>query len=569
MEFMVGIDPVCTTIAALELHKLTGMNSEISGRAIRYVLQSVMAHVLIIFLTVVVSFQASPAFGAGSCADLFRKHPNEVSEQAQEFLRPFIEEINNKIWSWSDNKAQVSARVELSTATKGEVSQIVPQYNKRGAVFTLRINPQLIQSPGQVYKDIVLLRYITHFANEFSKPKQKDDYPWFYFPSAHALAEILSNAAQGSARSRLRWLTIEQSLLQNSKAAKDDQQAFSNFIQGSVHLQHFLKLRLDELAKLIPEALIESQRETEAGKLAWEKWKVENGNFEQIEVQTKLADLVMANDRAGTRRLIEHYLPWPMMEPVEARGWKVWLDAIEHPSSTQTVVAFRGLSEERGAELNNLNLTRQLPDGTMAYGLLSPVLTLNSTNPTRNLRVLENKHMNSAPTLTGLMSQHSIGKGSGGFKSQNEGPIGSSFLSFTYEPWVTKTYLSEEGAMIAVKVDSRRLFPNRMNDYTREVELLAPLVIFPDEVLFIHKGRYKDDDELNADVQAVNALTGWKFEPRQSYSGGRGPMLLQTRWITDAVKERYFTDGSLFLQTMMNLSRAPDDDGPMRFMVID
>ena len=135
--------------------------------------------------------------------------------------------------------------------------------------------------------------------------------------------------------------------------------------------------------------------------------------------EKKLNDLIMANDRSGVRKMLEAYLPWMMMTETEKAAWKIWLEAIEHPSKTDVTVAYRGLDYSTDKLQRN-------EKGEI--GLMSTVLTQNQGSYTRRLRSLTTNRINNgqdkqngnlATALTMQFGNHALD------------PKASSFLSFT------------------------------------------------------------------------------------------------------------------------------------------
>ncbi len=192
----------------------------------------------------------------------------------------------------------------------------------------------------------------------------------------------------------------------------------------------------------------------------------------------KLNDLVLRNDRQGVASIFESYLPLDIMEPVERAMWRQWLDAIRNPDLKNSVVLYRGLDPF------NDKVQRNEIAGKENVGLFSVLLNRNQGSFTRRLRSLLTMRykimstlvpslpavspVNNAPTISQVMRNHAIE------------PKGSPFLSFTTDVAVAQSFAVD--GIVAVNVDKRRILPN-ITGYAGDLEMLIPLVIFPDEIV--------------------------------------------------------------------------------------
>lgn len=228
-------------------------------------------------------------------------------------------------------------------------------------------------------------------------------------------------------------------------------------------------------------------------------------------VQTApLAQMVKANDREGVARAMEKLLPWAFMEPTEKYFWSEFVDSIRHPNYDNAPILFRGMdSEEKlqgvyeangtlvGAGLFSKSLAadpgfqlfklKNLPETFETFG--TPGIHKN-----KRIRPLAHPH-----TLTKMMINHAIN------------PVGSPFISLTYDLRMAfvfskgknltvdsadalekkrEAYLksSQAGGVATIRVDPRRLLVNSLSPHGSELEVLASMLIFPDEVLYLENG---------------------------------------------------------------------------------
>ncbi|HRO68195.1 MAG TPA: hypothetical protein PL182_11570, partial [Pseudobdellovibrionaceae bacterium] len=347
--------------------------------------------------------------------------------------------------------------------------------------------------------------------------------------SEYSFLELLSNLEAGSPSAKARWaqrLSLWLSVLKApsflveglAKAAK---------VNVSVMDQEISRIQAEELARVnaeLPVLRKEANAFRSRQEKIWNDWKKETQVFEKLEaMELKLNDLVVRNDRRGVRRLIETYLPWPLMEPSEAKIWKSWLDAIEFPRADKTKIAFRGVDYK-----TDFIQRLETPEGTK-IGFMSTLLTKNQGSYTRRLRSLSTKRLENADD-----ESMALKKTGGHYKIADQmrrhsiDPIGSVFLSFTPLPAVAAGFVGDTkflpadsldakpvagGGLLAVKMDSRRLIPNLSSRHVAEYEYLAPLVIFPDEIVKYEEfEQHKlDGDRFQRFVEDVSRKTGQKF----------------------------------------------------------
>ncbi|UYL09832.1 hypothetical protein B9G69_004485 [Bdellovibrio sp. SKB1291214] len=254
----------------------------------------------------------------------------------------------------------------------------------------------------------------------------------------------------------------------------------------------------------------QAAKEVRAKDRKLQKARSESGILDALEAQElKLNDLVVRNDRAGVAKMLEAYLPFDVMEPFEAKIWAQWVEAIRHPDWKNTVVAIRGVDYETD-KVQRL----QLADGSEKLGFLSTVLTKNQGNYTRRLRSLTTNRQQSEDDIkpTKLLTDQ--------YWNHSADPRASNFISFTLDPQVAsgfvgapkfkKNSIAAGGGVLAVRMDSRRLFPNMSSGLQGEIEYLAALIIFPDEVVSYKEiMSYQDSARvIESVVEEVKAKTG-------------------------------------------------------------
>jgi hypothetical protein len=200
-------------------------------------------------------------------------------------------------------------------------------------------------------------------------------------------------------------------------------------------------------------------------------WNKQRSKFNELETKTatKLDDYVRTNNRKGVRKLLDAYLPWPLMDPVEKSAWMSWLDVMENPDPKQTTILFRGIDD--AAKIFN--------DQGKPY-FFSTLLSENQGNYNRRLRSYAvQRERFSIDDRPGKISKIA----SSLFFAMNghaQDPNASSWLSLTSSLLDANNF--GEKRLAAFKIDRRLATANFTSEYD-EFERLAPLIIFPDQVI--------------------------------------------------------------------------------------
>jgi hypothetical protein len=286
--------------------------------------------------------------------------------------------------------------------------------------------------------------------------------------------EMVINARGGSMRAQAELLSWELKAQQTLKYFAVLGNPFLGN-QDAQQVQRTIDSRIAHIERKQSELKPMLETEVQAARRAWEDQRKLFDGLEGSEVK-KLNDLVRENKRAEVRALIEKYLPWSLMEPVERTFWTQWLDAIEHPNWAASKVIFRGMAGDP--------FTRTA-DGK--FFQFSTALSKNQGNYNRRLRSLQ-----TARDKNGAWSMSEKGAGwslTQMMTSHASDPQTSLFLSFSNLS-VAQSFSTEGDTqrLCAVRVDPRRVLPNFMSSFESEIELLVPLVIFPDEVVKLWEG---------------------------------------------------------------------------------
>ena len=455
-----------------------------------------------------------------------------VEQKSLDVIEKVKNLINNMAFTDLRTSLKVEAKLKNQVPTESH-TQLVFSFQEDGVHANLEYDRQSLMQPKLLLKDLAVLLAVTDDLRFQQGPelegdlKKVDSYVSIIFAtrknrlSSESVAEVYIDAAQGSVSAKSRVKFMEAKSLENIVAgpAWDLDQTINLF---NSDLRTRLSLESEELAKL-------ALRQQRLKEKEFSLWKAQTHTLDLLdEAPLKLNDLLLKNDRKGVADLIRSYLPWPLMEPFEKKVWEEWLNAIEFPDWKNSVIAFRGIDYS----------TDKVQRSENSLGFMSTVLTKNQGNYNRRLRSLATNRIKNGEMLTSARDADlNLVKIFDQMEIHSVDPKASSFLSFTLDPRVADRFAGRNlnkqvdqkvlsvprGGFLAVKIDSRRIVPNIVSDYTTEIELLTPLVVFPDEVVLYHEGSFTKDDTLVEFLGEVAKRTGqdlskWVREGQLLYS---------------------------------------------------
>ncbi len=354
---------------------------------------------------------------------------------------------------------------EVPTLPGGKLAEI--DYEFTGGKFTvhLKVTPEGAENPLVVAEELAHLFQIEDYYVAISSTGLGYTSKADGFSDHSQWAETVWNAKAGDAKAKKFLAEIEvkaQSFAQ--KILETPEFRYKLGVDTAEGLAEALAARRAHAEALLLAATKEVKLQTARAQKAW---KARKESFDTLEARKeKLNDLVAKNDRKGVRSLLEQYLPWELMTPSERVMWTQWLEAIEHPDPGRSRILYRGMDDD---------LVMRNAEGK-AY-TLSKVLTSNQGNYTRRLRSLEASREKIAKKFEfpGDISLEYL------LKAHADEPYASQFISYSVEPGVALRFGSKKAAI--VKVDERRLVPNIFSRFGGEFEYLAPVILFPDEVV--------------------------------------------------------------------------------------
>lgn len=256
-------------------------------------------------------------------------------------------------------------------------------------------------------------------------------------------------------------------------------------------------------------------------KAAYQKQTLEykaNATARELIVQgTALSEMVKANDRKGVASAMEKMLPWAFLEPSEKIFWAGFVESVRNPNYENSTILFRGIDGKEKAQL-----VLDANSRVTGLGLFSKRLTSGSGSHFFKLKGLpetfETFGVNGTKRVSPLTAPHSLTKM---MLNHAGNPQGSPFISLTYsldtafsfgqgemvqinnlseQNKAVKAYLAtnNSGGVATIRMDRRRLMINSISSFTTELEVLASMFVFPDEIVYFEKGiRYTIDTEAN------------------------------------------------------------------------
>lgn len=391
-----------------------------------------------------------------------------------------------------------------------ETARIVIRPQEQGPMTAvLQVREEATRDPLSLVSKLMLLEHMFSEAkSQWKDPKLRASHIFAaseFVGFTTASWELLSNVEQGSLSAKTRLIEARLGVIRGLSPSKALLEAYSRLLgQPVANVEKLIRSRLSaeadyleqEILPRLKQASLEAQNRQ---KRNFDRARSQDERLKAFEAQAeKFNDLLLKNDRKGVADMLNAYLPWSLMEPSERRAWEGWLEAIRNPDPHNQVVGFRGVDQS-----TDFVQRARLLDGTERFAFMSTVLTQNQGNYTRRLRSLATRREANGDhsfrlkatdlphvTLTQTMWNHAIE------------PTGSNFLSFTTNPEIAESFIGERaGGFLVVKMDARRLFPNLANSMVREAEYLAPLVVFPDEVVEFIKG-----DNQSIDREAIDEV---------------------------------------------------------------
>ncbi|WP_413290805.1 hypothetical protein [Bdellovibrio sp. HCB337] len=433
-------------------------------------MQRLVYYAKLIFFLLLIASSAFAAPNALPIKDLVRKAEASFDDVGPaHYETREVESVGSEIWD----------RIQV-------------EYLNGEAVVSYLYSKDSLKKDREIFRDLVFLTWFRNSTYSVSEIPQR--------------IELLYNATHNSTPARwgLLYGMMENAFANGSGLAIIERNliGFFEFIPKYDNFPdaEFETLKtqiMTEIAKESERYLTLQTKELRQREKNWETWKKQTGTLDALDkAQMKLDDYVRNNDRAGARKLIEAYLPWPVMEPFETRMWKSWLEALEKkPTAKESIVLFRGVDYDTD---NRFYGKDNRP------GFMSPMLTKNQGNYNRRLRSYANRRVSNGGLAHDTEKKiPQIALISKQFEAHAEDPIGSAFLSLTSSVQPTLDFAGRfnifkkraNGAFMAVRLHPSRAISNgpASSGYVGEQEHLLPLLLFPEDIIYYEEAKHNLD----------------------------------------------------------------------------
>lgn len=483
-----------------------------------------MKKIILLFIFLLASFELY----AQTLEDIlsFKAHSIDAEMNVSTTVTKLDKYLNTYMGTVKFSKAAKVYKVEkVASLPKNALISVKPVLEGGQSYIRVSITAEGLKSAGALAE---VGRYLQGIQENYGNPLQ-----WY---------EAVTNARMGSqnslhALSEMRLLSIRDGggNYSGSEIFGDiDEQKLNAHFKGT-YLEEF-----QEQHKQI-EKLAKSEIKTQT-----ENFNLRKQAFDELDNSSKqLKDLVAKNDRAGVAKLIDAYLPWEHMEPIEVNYWKEWLETVKNPVPVhKRIFAYRGLDSGQFF-VNDSGKTFLLP----------PVIIKNQGTYNRRLRSLTTMLDKSISKNSGIWindkSKKIISRSSritNQLLAHASDPMGSPHMSFTKSADIASAFGSGKIGVFAL--DPRLVTPNAMSGFIGEIELIASMAVFPDETIDVieseglskvqiqnrakeivkqHLGDTKGEEVFAREFGAVNPLAStekFTLESKKDYLD----------WLGDATK---------------------------------
>ena len=387
----------------------------------------------------------------------------------------------------------------VNSLPDGKLAEIVPEFSpSQGLVVKLNITTEGLNNTGVVLEEMA---HLTQIMGDYF------EHPLYW-------AEMTLNAKHGSRRAQ-------------HYLAKAEVDAMDLVLDGQISnadiepIRQYLETRRASAEKIVNSVKTVANQEVKSRRAFGKQWKQMQTNLEKQNL--KLDDYIAKNDRKKVKELIEAFMPWEEMEPVESASWTRWLAAMtEEVPDSKKVVLFRGLSGD---------LVRRTDDGKPF--LMAKLLTKNQGNYTRRLRSLKTYRSKMASKVAGEVPTDPSSL-SMVMKAHSHEPFGSPFMSAA-DMSIANSFAegfesgSDKAGIAAIQINPNRIIQNVISDYG-ENERLIPLVLFPDEI--VHLEEFLDGDGFNSAAfqGRVESAIGRKLKAGEKSIGSKDRLAATKAW---------------------------------------
>lgn len=473
------------------------------------------AFVLTSFLLPMV-LSSQDSFAMGKTLPHQKDEKKKLSPQAQ------IEELINKSVKSLQNGEMGLVATKVNLVGNANHIELFPEYTNGGIRLRINYDEKALQNPKEIIKTLAVASVISRpqSANMFKIPleysladlnSQNKDLRLLAreIKNVDSVAEILLNARSGDAKAIARWNHLESLIMK--------------FVDVSSGVKSEMGLSKTVFTDLAEELVKKQKTLNEAAAKQEQKksellnaWVKNNGSDKKIaEIQQKLTDLSSSNNREGVAKLLEASLPWVAMTKVEMNSWKLFIESIRNPNNNDKVVVFKGLFEA-DKELHKNGKDASMKSLVMNDAYKNLLQRWTSAKGQYGDSFVGTQ-LESLGIKTNLMTEQID-------RSARNTRV-STFISFRNDPMLAFNEMGidiltrQNGKMVGdagvgylvAEIDARRLTPE-----FETMKLLAPLVVFPDEIVRHKQGAFESYQALHDFLKQLSDEKGQKFEAKDS-----------------------------------------------------
>lgn len=336
------------------------------------------------------------------------------------------------------------------------------------------------------------------------------------------LFEMSVNSEKGSLYSQLEILRINDQVLSSVLQNVDQLTFIDQNVNSSVMQKHiddycqFFKLKTANSQKEVFKAHQEFVQQKITKDLIGAKqdyrekyqiYELGKADRDRLDKTLRLSQMVKQNDRSGVASVLEKFIPWSLLEPTEVVLWQQFVESIRNPDWQNSLLLFRGIDSKEKMQYDSFPpnqlvnfsfFSKRLTAGSGSHlfklkGLPGTFEKAGVLGNTKEIKPYERPHL-----VYDMLINHAYN------------PQGSMYISATYSPEIALSFSergklvlnpneniekafqqyrlnSKSGGMASLLIDPRRFIINTFSKYTSEVELLIPLIVFPDEVIYLEK----------------------------------------------------------------------------------
>jgi len=430
------------------------------------------------------------------CAQVGLRSPSsegDLYEQLTSFKESTQTELKKEEVYYAQAGEPIDKKIKDTIGKEGFLEVILEKKENLAEGVSYKFVPE-ISSDGRYlfkilylkdsHKDIGASTRLLSFLSEINKREN--------FNTVFEFFELMFNAKEGDLMALNQLVHLKHFLeMSRSENENDEYLRYMSFAKesGQKKLLEENEFLLKELSTEIDSLNDELAKEKKLVRNLEKKRRDSIKLLDSLPDEHQLQNLASAGDREGIASLLEKYLPFEHMAPTEKKYWLTMLEVIRNPVPLdQRILLYRGIEGDMIYPLikDGVELSKDEALSQGKVSLMSSLMTKNQGSWNRRLRSLQTMYSKritqnrnrgtSELTRTSRMSTI--------FFQHSRDPVGSPFLSWTPSPQVANNF--GESRMSAQLIDPRMAMVNYASMFEYELEILTPLVTFPEDMIAVY-----------------------------------------------------------------------------------